>query len=127
MCPKYLICDMDKEGIFCMGQLNMLYNFGLEQDFMYKADTFIQQLDRMSELDLELVYFIRDEMMYGSGQIIDKTNEAIKQYQEKNLSNNYMFRDDMKTAASLYTDMINEMRGQNITLYYDVIIQEKKR
>jgi hypothetical protein len=127
MCPKYLICDMDKEGIFCMGQLNMLYNFGLEQDFMYKADTFIQQLDRMSELDLELVYFIRDEMMYGSGQIIDKTNEAIKQYQEKNLSNNYMFRDDMKTAASLYTDMINEMRGQNITLYYDVIIREKKR
>jgi hypothetical protein len=118
---------MDKEGIFCMGQLNMLYNFGLEQDFMYKADTFIQQLDRMSELDLELVYFIRDEMMYGSGQIIDKTNEAIKQYQEKNLSNNYMFRDDMKTAASLYTDMINEMRGQNITLYYDVIIREKKR
>jgi hypothetical protein len=110
-----------------MGQLNMLHNFGVEQDFMYKADTFIQQLERMSELDLELVYFIRDEMIYGRGQIIDKTNEAIEQYQEKNLSNNYLYRDHMKTTASLYTDMINEMRGQNITLYYDIIIREKQR
>ncbi|WP_017435735.1 hypothetical protein [Saccharococcus caldoxylosilyticus] len=110
-----------------MGQLNMLYNFGLEQDFMYKADTFIQQLNRMSELDEELVHLIHHEMKYGSGQIIDKTNEAIKQYQENNLSINYTFRDDMRYVASLYTDMINEMRGQNITLYYDVIIREKKR
>jgi hypothetical protein len=110
-----------------MGQLNMLYNFGPEQDFTYKADTFIQQLERMSDLDLELLYFVRDQLKDSYGQIIDKTNEAIKQYQENNLSINYTFRDDMRYVASLYTDMINEMRAQDITLYYDVIIREQKR
>jgi hypothetical protein len=60
-----------------MGQLNMLYHFDVEQDFMYKANTFIQQLNRMSELDAELVHLIHHEMKYGRGQIIDKTNEAI--------------------------------------------------
>jgi hypothetical protein len=127
ICPKYLICGIDKGGIFCMGQLNMLYHFGPEQDFTYKADTFIQQLERMSDLDLELLYFVRDQLKDSYGQIIDKTNEAIKQYQENNLSINYTFRDDMRYVASLYTDMINEMRAQDITLYYDVIIREQKR
>jgi hypothetical protein len=109
-----------------MGQLNMLYNFDVEQDFMYKANTFIQQLNRMSELDAELVHLIHHEMKYGRGQIIDKTNEAIEQYQKTNQSYNDMYKNSMNTAALRYTNMINDMRGQNITLYYDVIIPEKK-
>uniref|UniRef100_A0A7U3YD06 Uncharacterized protein n=1 Tax=Geobacillus sp. (strain Y4.1MC1) TaxID=581103 RepID=A0A7U3YD06_GEOS0 len=110
-----------------MGQLNMFYHFDVEQDFMYKANTFIQQLNRMSELDAELVHLIHQEMKYGRGQIIDKTNEAVEQYQKRNLLSNDLYKNSMNTAAQRYTNMINDMRGQHITLYYDVIIREKKR
>ena len=110
-----------------MGQLNIFYHFDVEKDFMYKANTFIQQLNRMSELDAELVHLIHHEMKYDKGQIIDKTNEAIEQYQKRNLLSNDLYKNSMNTVAWRYTNMINDMRGQNITLYYDVIIREKKR
>jgi Tol biopolymer transport system component len=110
-----------------MGQLNIFYHFDVEQDFMYKANTFIQQLNRMSELDAELVHFIHQELNDSSGQIIEKTNEAMEQYQKRNLLSNDLYKNSMNTAARHYTNMINDMRGQHITLYYDVIIREKKR
>lgn len=110
-----------------MGQLNMFYHFDVEQDFMYKASMFIQQLNRMSELDAELVHLIHHEMKDDRGQIINKTNEAIEQYQKNNQSHSDMYKNSMHTAAWRYTYMINDMREQNITLYYDVVTREKKR
>ncbi|MED4905420.1 DUF6792 domain-containing protein [Parageobacillus thermoglucosidasius] len=75
----------------------------------------------------ELVHLIHQEMKCGRGQIIDKTNEAVEQYQKRNLLSNDLYKNSMNTAAQRYTNMINDMRGQHITLYYDVIIREKKR
>ncbi|WP_338205252.1 DUF6792 domain-containing protein [Parageobacillus thermoglucosidasius] len=75
----------------------------------------------------ELVHLIHQEMKCGRGQIIDETNEAVEQYQKRNLLSNDLYKNSMNTAAQRYTNMINDMRGQHITLYYDVIIREKKR
>ncbi|KQB94591.1 MULTISPECIES: hypothetical protein [Geobacillus] len=109
-----------------MRQLNMLYHFDVEQDLMDKAMRFIQLLHRMQECDRDLVQVVRDAMKDMQGKIADKTNEAIEQYQKRNEWQCEMYQNSMKTAALRYTNMINDMRGQNITLYYDVIVREMK-
>ncbi|WP_027409948.1 hypothetical protein [Anoxybacteroides tepidamans] len=110
-----------------MGQLNMFYHFDIEQDLMYKATGFVQLLNRMSEWDGELVQLVHHEMQYGRGQIVDRTNEAIEQYQKMNQSHHELHKNFMNTAALRYTNMINDMRGQYITLYYDVIVRNKNK
>ncbi|BBW97542.1 hypothetical protein ACPVTF_16610 [Geobacillus icigianus] len=109
-----------------MGQLNIVYQFDIEQDLVYKAKGFIQLLDRMKECDRDLVQVVRDAMKDMQGKIADKTNKVIDQYQRQNEWQNEMYQYSMKTAALRYTNMINDMRGQNITLYYDVIVREIK-
>lgn len=65
-------------------------------------------------------------MRNSGGKIVDKIGEAMEQYQKTNQSHSDIYKNSMNSAARKYTNLINEMRGQHITLYYDIVIREQK-
>lgn len=102
-----------------MDQRKMTYYFQSNQDLTYKANDFINKVEAMNELGAELVHFIQNETNGNSGKIIEQINKTIEKHQQFSEQLTISYKETMRNAAIHYSDHINDMNTQNITLYYE--------
>src|SRR5690625_5167947 len=98
------------------------FNFDVEQDLTGKADKFIAYLEDLSELTLELEDYINNELQESKGEIIEQISEEIREQSEINRLYYEASDASMKNAAIRYTDYVNDLEFQKLTLYYEVIV-----
>src|SRR5690625_675876 len=99
----------------------MWFNFDVEQDLTGKADKFIAYLEDLTELTLELEDYIKNELQESKGEIIEERNDRIRGKSEINGFYYGASNASMKNAVIKYTDYVNDLEFQKLTLYYDVI------
>lgn len=105
--------------------LKTLYHFEKEQDLSYKSNAFVRNLEDLERLAVKLNALVSDETSSSKGKIIKKINQTI----EEDMRNCQLYynasRNSMKNSAKEYTELVNDMRAQHMTLHYEVIEMNK--
>ncbi len=104
----------------------MLHQFFKYEDLSYKANSFITTIQELRQLGGELQGFIQQETSEQTGEIIEAINESIQTQEKMNHTLHDAYETIMKNMASDYSQHIHDINGQNITLYYEVIITKKQ-
>src|SRR5690625_5268257 len=99
----------------------MWFNFDVEQDLTGKADKFIAYLEDLTELTLELEDYIKNDLKENKGEKIEQISDKISDQSELNRLYYDTTHASMKNAAIKYTDYVNDLEFQKLTLYYDVM------
>lgn len=104
----------------------MLHHFFKYEDLSYKANSFITTIQELRQLGGELQNFIQQETTEQTGEIIETINESIQIQEKMNHTLHDAYETIMKNMASDYSYHILDMNGQDITLYYEIIINKKQ-
>jgi len=110
-----------------MPQFNQHYTFLKHQDLTYKANSFIQNIKDLRDLDIQILTFIYEETSEQTGEIIEAIQEEIQKQTTKNFKNHGHFEGEMPIKAQQYDNHIFDMSGQLITVYYDVLEVNKPK
>ncbi|GEM_PF-2214583 len=102
-------------------QMTISYGFDTYKDLTYKANVFVQKIDKLENLGEELVAFIKDEVSKGEGEITEAIMETAIQHEEQNKIYHDSHKIVMRNMAKYYTDFINDINRQKISIYYQVI------
>lgn len=104
-----------------MPQFNMNFTFLKHQDLTYKANPFIQIINDMRDLDIQIFTLINQETSEQTGEIIEAINEDIQKHTTNNANVNNHFEEQMHLKAKQYDMHIFDISSQLITVYYDII------
>ncbi|SDZ64218.1 hypothetical protein SAMN05421736_12417 [Evansella caseinilytica] len=104
-----------------MKQLKVTTQFLKHEDLTGKADPFIQRLDRMDEHHKELHTFIEKEFRYSEGKIITQAIAAIEQRLSQQKQASSGTKNAMETLAEQYSQHVNTVSFQEVTVYYEEI------
>ncbi|WP_026679022.1 hypothetical protein [Fictibacillus gelatini] len=104
-----------------MEQRNIVHKFEDELDLRYKANRFIKQLNVMEALSMELAKFIQKETDNSEGSIIEAINQEVEYRSMYIKGYSDFYEKGMKEKAQTYTNHINDMNQQELTLYYDEV------
>lgn len=106
------------------GQQTLIYNFETEVDLIYKADAFTSRLEKLDNIAMRLNQIVKDEFQNREGKIIKEAIKAMEKQTEENRLYYNATNATMKNMAVRYTDIVNDMNRQKLTLYYDIIEME---
>src|SRR5699024_3129695 len=82
---------------------------------------FIRYLEQLEESSRKLHLLTENELSSNEGLIIDKAEEKIRERTEYQQLYYETCKSSMKNMAAKYTDIVNDMNFQKITLHYDII------
>lgn len=102
-------------------QHTMFYHFDIYRDLTYKEQLLKSKIELMEDLGQELLSFIQSETINYKGDIVDAINASIKKQEEINALYHEAFRTSMKEQAIRYTEHINDMNCQRLTLFYEIV------
>jgi hypothetical protein len=102
-----------------MGQIYKMYEFETDLDLRYKAVEFKNLLDQMAILGVGMTMLIKDELKDSSGKLIEEINHTILENQKKNEAMISEQLSAMDTMALQYSNYINDMNKQYITISYE--------
>jgi len=102
-------------------QMTISYGFDTYKDLTHKSQVFVQKIEQLENLGDELVAFIKEETSKGDGEIMDAIMETVVKHEEHNKLYHGAYKTVMRNMANYYSDLINDMYRQDITLYYQVI------
>jgi exonuclease VII large subunit len=106
------------------GQQTLLYHFDTEVDLTYKADAFTSRLEKLDNMAMNLNQVVKNEFQNSEGKIIKEAIKAMEKQTEENRQYYNASSTTMKNMAARYTDIVNDMNRQKLTLYYDIIEME---
>ncbi|MDL4840542.1 hypothetical protein [Aquibacillus rhizosphaerae] len=102
-----------------MSRMRMVYNFAKSVNLDNNRYTFYNQTDKLRRLNTDIVSYIKNELEHSDGDIVDSIKkEIIDHQQQSNIKIDHL-EDDIDKMSRDYTDHVNDMRKQNITVYYD--------
>lgn len=103
------------------GQQNLIYNFDSFVDLTDKANSIIAKLDKLESTAMIFNKIVKNELQTNKGKFI---NNAVKEL-DRQTENQINFYNDskitMRKMATYYTEIVNDMNSQRMTLYYDII------
>ncbi|SRR5690606_5967046 len=105
-------------------QHTMFYHFDIYRDLTYKEQLLKSKIELMEDLGQELLNFIKSETMNYKGDFVHAIDASIEKQEEINALYHEAFRTSMKEQAIRYSEHINDMNGQRLTLYYEVVPME---
>src|SRR5699024_9876911 len=97
------------------------YQFESFKDLTKKANPFIRYLEQLEESSRKLHLLTENELSSNEGLIIDKAEEKIRERTEYQQLYYETCKSSMKNMAAKYTDIVDDMNFQKITLHYDII------
>src|SRR5699024_1326559 len=109
------------EDIMDSGTEKIHYQFESFKDLTKKANPFIRYLEQLEESSRKLHLLTENELSSNEGLIIDKAEEKIRERTEYQQLYYETCKSSMKNMAAKYTDIVDDMNFQKITLHYDII------
>jgi hypothetical protein len=106
------------------GQQTLIYNFDTEVDLTYKADAFTSRLEKLDDIAMNLNQLVKNELQNSKGKIIKESIKAMEKQTEENRMYYNESKTSMKNMAVRYTDIVNDMNRQQLTLHYNIIKME---
>lgn len=97
------------------------YQFESVEDLTDKANTFIRYIEELEECSRKLHLLTKNELSSNEGLIIDKVEEKIQERTEYHPLYYDASKTNMKNMADKYTNIVNDMNSQKITLHYDIL------
>ncbi|MEH7355309.1 hypothetical protein V7150_17265 [Neobacillus drentensis] len=104
-----------------MGQINRTYRFRPYEDLKNKSALFKHQFEEMGRLGYEMVMSIEKELASSLGRIVDESLKALLQNHKENESIINRYISQMDLVADRYSQNINDMKEQSITIYYEEV------
>lgn len=103
------------------GSQTIYYQFSNEKNLLDKADPFISKLRRMNGLSTSLYQVVKHELKTSDGKVIEEIYNRI----EKHTRSSQLFYEPLDTSmtnmANNYNQLVNDIRFQYVTVYYDII------
>ncbi|MDY0406829.1 hypothetical protein P5G51_017015 [Virgibacillus sp. 179-BFC.A HS] len=103
------------------GQQKLWHQFEANVDLTYKGDGFVDCFTELEELARKLYQLVEDETENSEGEIIERIDKVIMEQTEFNQIYCHASKTSMKGIAERYTDLVNDMNTQEITLFYNII------
>ena len=103
------------------GQQTLIYNFETEIDLTYKADAFTSRLEKLDDIAMNLNQLVKNELQNSEGKIIKEAIKAMEKQTEENRMYYNESNTSMKNMAARYTDIVNDMNRQKLTLTFNIL------
>ncbi|APH05007.1 hypothetical protein [Bacillus weihaiensis] len=104
-----------------MGSYTLKHNFADSKELSYKATELKKSLDEIRDLGTDFATFMKKEMENENGELVNAINqEIIDQHRNHNLILDHC-EDTITSLTNNYTNYVNDMRKQDVTLYYKFI------
>jgi|SRR5690625_630295 len=103
------------------GQQTLIYNFETEIDLTYKADAFTSRLEKLDDIAMNLNQLVKNELQNSEGRIIKEAIKAMEKQTEENRIYYNEYSTSMKNMAARYTDIVNDMNRQKLTLTFNIL------
>ncbi|MFD0048234.1 hypothetical protein ACFVHQ_02665 [Actinomycetes bacterium NPDC127524] len=102
-----------------MGSLAKRYDFEPYEDLTGKARGFIDLFGKLGTLAHEMQLAAEKELAGSSGEMVDSMNEELKKELSQLQIHITQSVKVMHDKAVLYSGLMNDMKTQNITIYYE--------
>ncbi|TXC92670.1 hypothetical protein FS935_00200 [Metabacillus litoralis] len=104
-----------------MGSFTTKHVFADSKELSYKATPLKNALEEIRDLGIDFTTFMKKEMENENGELVEAINqEIIDQHRNHNLILDYC-EDTITSMTNTYTDYVNDMRKQDVTLYYKFV------
>lgn len=101
-----------------MGSFTISHHFADSKELSYKATILKNTISEIRGLSTDFTTFMKNEMETQNGDLVDAINkEMMDQHKNHTVILEYL-EDTITSMTNNYTDIVNDMRTQDVTLYY---------
>lgn len=97
------------------------YQFLSEEDLTHKADPFVNKIRRLANLSSVLQQVVTHEFKDSAGKVIDEICNRIEKHALSSQAYYESLESSMANMANYYNQLIDEIKSQEVTLYYEEI------